>query len=90
MSAAAKRLGRLIQKDVLMVQDCIGEEVERVVASMKPGDVVLLENLRFHPEEADNADEFGEQIAKLADVYINDAFATAHRAHASNIAVANM
>ncbi len=83
----AKRLTRLLEKDVKLAPDCIGPEVEELVKAMEPGDIVLLENLRFHPEEVDNDDEFGKKLGSLADVYINDAFATAHRAHASNIAV---
>lgn len=87
LAPVAKRLGRLLEKDVVIAPDCIGVETEKIVASMKPGDVLLLENLRFHPEEEKNDDEFGKNLSKLADVYINDAFATAHRAHASNVAV---
>jgi phosphoglycerate kinase len=70
-----------------MAPDCVGVEVEKIVANMKPGDVLLLENLRFRSEEEKNDEEFGKKLANLADVYINDAFATAHRAHASNVAV---
>jgi phosphoglycerate kinase len=87
LSGAAKRLGRLIQKDIIMAPDCVGDEVEKIVTAMKEGEVVLLENLRFHSEETENDEEFGKMLASLADVYINDAFATAHRAHASNVAV---
>ncbi|MBI5327466.1 MAG: phosphoglycerate kinase [Deltaproteobacteria bacterium] len=87
LAPVAKRLGRLLEKDVAIAPDCIGPDVEKIAANMKPGDVVLLENLRFHPEEEKNDDEFGKNMAVLADVYINDAFATAHRAHASNVAV---
>jgi len=83
----AKRLTRLLKKDVLFADDCIGPEVSKMAEAMKPGDVLLLENLRFHPEEVENDDAFGKKLGDLADVYINDAFATAHRAHASNIAV---
>jgi phosphoglycerate kinase len=87
LTVVAKRLGRLIHKDVLMAPDCVGDGVEKILDSMKSGDVVLLENLRFHSEETQNDEVFGKQLASLADVYINDAFATAHRAHASNVAV---
>jgi phosphoglycerate kinase len=83
----AKRLTRLLKKDVAFAEDCIGPEVRKMVDAMKPGDVLLLENLRFHPEEKDNDDAFGKELGELGDVYINDAFATAHRAHASNIAI---
>ena len=83
----AKRLGRLLEKEVQLAPDCVGDETEKIVKKMKPGTVVLLENLRFHAEERENDSEFGRKLASLADVYINDAFATAHRAHASNVAV---
>ncbi len=83
----AKRLTRLLKKDVLFADDCIGPEVTAMAEAMKPGDVLLLENLRFHSEEVENDDDFGRKLGELADVYINDAFATAHRAHASNMAV---
>jgi phosphoglycerate kinase len=87
LAPAAKRLARLLEKEVTLAPDCIGEETKKIVDAMKPGDVVMLENLRFHPGEAKNDMEFGRALAELADVYINDAFATAHRAHASNVAV---
>ena len=83
----AKRLSRLIHKDVTMAHDCIGDEVASLVTAMKPGDVLLLENLRFHPEEEKNDEEFAKQLAGYADVYIDDAFGNAHRAHASNVAI---
>jgi phosphoglycerate kinase len=83
----AKRLTRLLKKEVPFAEDCVGSDVRAMVDAMKPGDVLLLENLRFHPEEEDNDDAFGKELGELAEVYINDAFATAHRAHASNIAV---
>ncbi|MBI2412950.1 MAG: phosphoglycerate kinase [Deltaproteobacteria bacterium] len=87
LSPVAKRLGRLLEKEVTIAPDCIGEDTKKVVDAMKPGDVVLLENLRFHPEEEKNNEEFGRKLGELADVYINDAFAMAHRAHASNVAI---
>jgi phosphoglycerate kinase len=80
-------LSTLLKQTVTLAPDCIGPEVEKLVSAMKPGDVVLLENLRFHPEEEKNDAEFGRKLAALADVYIDDAFATAHRGHASNAAV---
>jgi len=83
LAPVAKRLGRLLEKEVVLAPDCIGAETKKIVDDMKPGDVVLLENLRFHPEEEKNGEEFGKQLAELADVYIDDAFAMAHRAHAS-------
>ncbi len=80
---AAVRLGELLGREVKMAPDCVGPEVEAMVAAMKPGDVLLLENLRFHKAETDNDPEFAKQLAKLGDVYVNDAFGSAHRAHAS-------
>ncbi len=88
LKPVARRLSRLLMKEVPLAPDCIGDEVEKMVAAMEKGDVILLENLRFHPGETKNDDEFGRKLAELADVYINDAFAVAHRAHASVVAVA--
>lgn len=79
----AERLGQLIGQDVGMAEDCVGPDVETLVEQLQPGDVVLLENTRFHPEEKKNDPEFARQLAQLADIYVNDAFGTAHRAHAS-------
>jgi phosphoglycerate kinase len=76
-------LNRLLGQDVAFVDDCIGEAVETAVNGLKDGDVLLLENLRYYKEETDNDSEFAEKLAKLGDVYVNDAFGTAHRAHAS-------
>ncbi|MFC1630068.1 phosphoglycerate kinase [Patescibacteria group bacterium] len=72
---------------VIKVNDCIGREVEDMVINMNPGDVLLLENLRFHKEEKENDDEFAKSLAKLADVYVNDAFSVSHRKHASLVGV---
>jgi len=83
LKPAAERLSKLIGKDVKLAPDCIGAETEKMVNEMKPGDVVLLENLRFHKQEEKNDPEFAKQLAILGDVYINDAFGSAHRAHAS-------
>ena len=83
LAPVARHLGDLLSKDVILAPDCIGAEVEKLVAAMPSGDVVLLENLRFHPEETANDPGFSRQLGKLADVYINDAFAVSHRAHAS-------
>ncbi|MBC7187077.1 MAG: phosphoglycerate kinase [Calditrichaeota bacterium] len=80
---AAARLSELLGREVKMAPDCVGPEVEAMVAAMKPGDVLMLENLRFHKAETDNDPEFAKQLAKLGDVYVNDAFGSAHRAHAS-------
>ena len=88
LAPVARRLSRLVQKEVLLAPDCIGPEVKKMIQAMKPGDILLLENLRFHPEEEENDDAFGQELAELADIYINDAFAVGHRAHASVVAVA--
>lgn len=83
LAPIAKRLQRLLNKEVVFAPDCIGNQVEGMVSKMRNGDVMLLENLRFHPEEEKNDDKFARALAKLADIYINDAFGAAHRAHAS-------
>lgn len=78
-----QRLSRLLNREVFFADDCVGPEAEKAVAALKDGDVLLLENLRFHKEEEENDPEFSKKLARLADLYINDAFGTAHRAHAS-------
>ncbi|NOY78881.1 MAG: phosphoglycerate kinase [Calditrichaeota bacterium] len=83
LQPVADHLSHLLNKPVRFVNDCIGETVERAVASLKPGEIILLENLRFHAEEEKNDPEFAKKLAALGDVYVNDAFGTAHRAHAS-------
>jgi phosphoglycerate kinase len=83
LAPVAKRLQRLLNKNVVFAPDCIGSQVENLVEKMKEGDVLLLENLRFHAEEQNNDEEFARSLAKLADIYVNDAFGAAHRAHAS-------
>ena len=83
LAPVAKRLQRLLGKEVVFALDCIGPAVEALVEKMKPGDVLLLENLRFHPGDEENDEGFSRGLASLADVYINDAFGAAHRAHAS-------
>jgi len=88
MAPVAKALEKLLGKPVLTAKDCIGEEVRKTVASMKDGDVLLLENVRFHAEEEENDPAFAKQLAELCDIYVNDAFGTAHRAHASTEGVA--
>jgi len=90
LDPVARRLSELLKQDIKKVNDCIGEEVEKVVSNMKKGEVVLLENLRFYPEEEKNDYEFSKKLANLADVFINDAFGTAHRAHASTVGVAEL
>src|SRR5262245_19787209 len=79
----AEHLAQLLGKPVAFANDCIGDEVRQEVAQLKDGDVLLLENLRFHVEEEKNEDGFARQLAELCDVYVNDAFGAAHRAHAS-------
>ncbi len=83
LAPAADSLSKLLGKPVQALQDCIGDDVKKAVHAMQDGDVVLLENLRFHPEEEKNDPEFCKQLAELGDLYVNDAFGTAHRAHAS-------
>lgn len=78
-----ERLATLIGKEVLVAPDCVGPEVEAMAKSLKPGQILLLENLRFHKEEEKNDPEFSKQLASLADVAVNDAFGVSHRAHAS-------
>jgi phosphoglycerate kinase len=83
LAPVGKRLAEILHKPVATPRDCIGVEVERAIAVLKPGDILLLENLRFHPEEEDGDENFAKALASLGDVYINDAFGSAHRAHAS-------
>jgi phosphoglycerate kinase len=86
---AAQRLSELLGQEVIMAEDVIGESAQKAVAEMKDGDVVLLENLRFHKEETDNDPDFAKKLASFGEVYVNDAFGTAHRAHASTEGVAH-
>jgi len=83
LKPAAIRLEELLKRPVKMAPDCIGPEVKKM--KPKPGEVLLLENLRFHPEEEKNDSGFSKQLASLADLYVNDAFGSAHRAHASTV-----
>lgn len=83
LKPVAVRLGELLDMDVKFASDCVGDQVKAIVNSLRDGDVLLLENLRFHSEEEKNDPAFAEQLAELGDVYINDAFGSAHRAHAS-------
>ena len=87
LAPVVRRLRRLVHKEVTLAPDCVGDEVEKMVEEMKPGDIIFLENLRFHPGETANDPEFSRKLAKLADIYINDAFAVCHRAHASVVGV---
>jgi phosphoglycerate kinase len=88
MAPIAKRLSEIIGKPIATTQDCIGKDVEKAASELKNGEILLLENLRFHDEEEKNDPEFCKALAKLADIYVNDAFGTAHRAHASTEGVA--
>ena len=83
LTPVSKRLSELLGRPVRKLDDCIGPEVEKAVSSMKDGDVILLENLRFYAEEEKNNPEFAKKLAALGEIYVNDAFGTAHRAHAS-------
>ena len=90
LDPVARRLTELLGQKVKKLDNCIGKEVEKIVSNMQKGEVVLLENLRFHPEEEKNDYEFSKKLANLADVFVNDAFGTAHRAHASTVGVARI
>ncbi len=83
MTVLAERLSQLLRKQVRVTKDCVGPDVERAAGELRAGDVLLLENLRFHSEEEKNDATFAQALARLAEVYVNDAFATAHRSHAS-------
>lgn len=89
LAPVAKRLSELLGQEVKMADDVIGDSAKALAASLKDGEVMLLENVRFHKEEEKNDPEFAEALASLAEVYVNDAFGTAHRAHASTAGVAN-
>jgi 3-phosphoglycerate kinase len=88
LSPVAARLEALLGKKVTLASDCVGESAKSAVASLKEGEIVLLENVRFHKEETKNDPDFAKALASLAEVYVNDAFGTAHRAHASTEGVA--
>lgn len=90
LDPVADRLGELLGRPVRKVNDCVGPEAEAAAQALKPGEVLLLENLRFHPEEEKNDAAFAQKLASLADAYVNDAFGAAHRAHASTEAVARL
>ncbi|MBX9686723.1 MAG: phosphoglycerate kinase, partial [Candidatus Obscuribacterales bacterium] len=87
LKPVALHLSSLLKEEVKLLPSCIGKEVEDAVNSMRDGQVVILENVRFHPEEEKNDDEFSKKLALLADIYVNDAFGTAHRAHASTAGI---
>jgi phosphoglycerate kinase len=88
LGMVGKRLSELINRPVLSLNKCVGMDVEQTVARMKTGDIILLENLRFHPEEEANEPDFARALSRLADIYVDDAFGAAHRAHASITGVA--
>ena len=88
MAPIAEKLSQLMGRPVSTASDCIGREVESKVTTLKEGDILVLENLRFHPEEEADDVGFAQKLARLADIYVNDAFGTAHRAHASTVGVA--
>lgn len=90
MAPVAKRLSRLLNKDIRFADQVVGPQVEREVDKMEPGDVILLENLRFAPGEESNDPEFSRQLSRLCDIYVNDAFGTAHRAHASVVGLPSL
>ncbi|UCF78760.1 MAG: phosphoglycerate kinase [Candidatus Eiseniibacteriota bacterium] len=87
LAPAGEKLSAFLHKKVVFADDCIGEPAKRAADSLKDGDVALLENLRFHPEEEANDDGFSRQLASLGELYVNDAFGSAHRAHASTVGV---
>ena len=87
LAPVAQRLERLLRQPVPLAPDCVGEAAEAMARALKPGQVLLLENLRFHAEEEANDPAFSDALARLGDVYVNDAFGTAHRAHASTVGV---
>src|SRR5665213_1820419 len=90
LKPVAAELAHTLKRPVKFVDDCIGEKVERAVAAMKPGDFLCLENTRFHPGEEKNDPAFAAQLAKLGDIYVNDAFSVSHRAHASTEGIAHL
>jgi phosphoglycerate kinase len=89
LNVVAQRLSQILGQTVKVARDSLGAEVKQAVEGLKPGDVILLENIRFHPEEEANDDYFARDLARLADIYVNDAFGASHRSHASIVGVAN-
>ena len=88
LQPVSKELSKLLDKEVIMAKDVIGEDAKQKAENLKPGQIMLLENVRFHREETDNNPEFAKQLASMAEIYVNDAFGAAHRAHASTAGVA--
>ena len=89
MAVTAQRLSQFLGQPVAVTNDCIGPDVEKAVEELKSGDILLLENLRFHPEEEENDSAFAQALSRLADIYVNDAFSSSHRTHASIVGIAN-
>ncbi len=89
LAPVAKELSKLLGQEVIMAKDVIGEDAMAKAANLKEGEILLLENVRFHKEETDNDPEFSKKLASMAEVYVNDAFGTAHRAHASTTGIAS-
>ncbi|MFP4129026.1 MAG: phosphoglycerate kinase [Desulfonatronovibrio sp.] len=87
LAPVARRLGELLDREVLMAPDCIGEETLSMAEDLDPGQILMLENLRFHPGEKENAKDFSRELSRMGDVYVNDAFGVCHRAHASVVGV---
>jgi len=87
LAPVAQKLKHFLHKEVAFAEDCVGESAYRVACSLKDGEVALLENLRFHPEEEANDEKFSQELASLGELYVNDAFGSAHRAHASTVGV---
>ena len=87
LRSVARRLEKILKKKIVFVDDCIGKKVEKEIKKLKPGQIILLENLRFYKEEEANDLNFAKELSKLADIYINDAFSASHRAHASIVGV---
>lgn len=88
LKPAARKLAKLLGKEVFMAEDCIGSEVKAQIDKLREGEIILLENVRFYEEEEKNSPDFASKLAELAEIYVNDAFGTAHRAHASTEGIA--
>ena len=89
LAIVGQRLSQILDQQVVVTRDCIGSEVEKAIEKLRNGDVLLLENIRFHPEEEENDASFAQALARLADLYVNDAFGASHRTHASIVGVTN-
>ena len=89
LKPVAKELSRLLDKEVIMAKDVVGEDATSKAKALQPGQILLLENVRFHREETDNDPEFSQKLASLAEIFVNDAFGAAHRAHSSTVGVAS-